>query len=69
MMQKVNVAFNESETRRLPKVVSKSGLFRWAVAVAVCNEKEFNAVLLRDPGVAAANTYMVEKVRKMFGKE
>ena len=67
-MTKTNVVFDRRMMGKLPKSVGYSGLFRWAMHLALDTDKEFQKACVSDAGLAAADRYMVERVRHLIGK-
>lgn len=67
-MINTNVIFEKRMSGKLPKSVGYSGLFRWALHLAVDSEEEFEKALLNDAGLAAAERYMIARIKRMVGK-
>ena len=59
------VSFDDRLVGKLPKSVGYSGLFRWALHLALDSDKEFQKACTSDLGLAAADRYMVERVKRI----
>ena len=59
-------AVKEKSYEKLPRGVSMSALFRWALHAAIDNQREFEAACKADEAMMRVQRFMSERLKKII---